>query len=203
MRAKQPVSINGIEFDALINQSESYEAQVPAYPVESGHEVVDDIITSSLVLSMTLYLTDTPVSWRTRHQETGRIEIVEARLRELFFERQPVTVTTTDATYENMAITAISFSKSAEVGYAREIPITMAQISVTETQTATIPDSYGKSGSTKSSAGPANTSSGSSGSSGSGTSGRKGSSGSASGSDKSDGGGSILYNLANSMGLLP
>lgn len=200
MRAKQPVSINGIEFDALINQSESYEAQVPAYPVESGHEVVDDIITSSLVLSMTLYLTDTPVSWRNRHQETGRIEMVEARLRELFFERQPVTVTTTDATYEDMAITAITFSKSAEVGYAREIPITMAQISVTETQTTTIPDSYGKSGSTKSSAGPANTSSGSS---GSGTSGSKGSSGNASGSDKSDGGGSILYNLANSMGLLP
>lgn len=198
MSAKQPVSINGIEFDALISQSKSFEAQIPAYPVESGHEVVDDIITSSLVLSMTLYLTDTPVTWRNRHQETGRIAMVESQLQELFFERQPVTVATSDDTYENMAITAISFSKTAEVGYAREIPITLVQISVTETQTTTIPDSYGKSGTTKSSAGPANTSSGSSGKSG-----RSGSTGGASDSDSSSGGGSILYNLANSVGLLP
>ena len=34
-RAKQPVSINGIEFDALIDESRTLEATVPEYSVES------------------------------------------------------------------------------------------------------------------------------------------------------------------------
>lgn len=201
MRAKQPVSINGIEFDALIEQTETLEAKVPTYPVERGHEVADDIITSALALSMILFLTDTPVSWANRHQEAGRIDLVEAKMRELFFDRTPVSVSTTDGTYEDMAITSVSFRKSAEVGYAREIPITFVQVGITETQTTTIPDSYGRSGATGTSAGPANTSSGSS--SGSGRSGSGGSTGNSGSSDDSGGSGSILYNLANGMGLLP
>ena len=32
----QPVSIDGIEFDALISSSESLAADIPQYPVEGG-----------------------------------------------------------------------------------------------------------------------------------------------------------------------
>ena len=35
-KARQPVSIDGVEFDALIDSEEGYEAQVPEYPTEKG-----------------------------------------------------------------------------------------------------------------------------------------------------------------------
>ena len=43
-RAKMPASINGIEFDVLIGQSESYQADAPEYPTEEGYSVSDSII---------------------------------------------------------------------------------------------------------------------------------------------------------------
>lgn len=38
-RAKQPVSVADIEFDALIDSEEGYEADVPEYPTEKGFSV--------------------------------------------------------------------------------------------------------------------------------------------------------------------
>ena len=33
-RAKQPVSVGGVEFDALIDSEENYESEVPEYPTD-------------------------------------------------------------------------------------------------------------------------------------------------------------------------
>lgn len=187
-KAKQPVSIDGIEFDALIDESQDYEAQVPEYPTEKGFSVSDTIVLKPDSLSMTLYVTDTPVTWRARHGSgPGRTEQIVRQLKELYMSKKVVTVVTSDEVYTSMAITNISFTKSADVGYAREIPITLKKIIVTESSTVSIPDSYGKSGSTGASAGTANTTQASSGS------------GSGSGSGRN---GSILYNTASSFGLL-
>ena len=203
-RAKQPVSINGIEFDALIDESRTLEATVPEYSVESGFSVSDAIILNPEKLSMTLFVTNTPVTWYSRHGgDRNRVDNVVKQLEELYFAAEPVTIVTSDATYTNMAIESLSFSKSLEVGYAREIPISFKKIRVTSAKTTTIPDSYGKSGATGASAGTASTSSGSSGGGSSGG-GSGGSSGSSSGSSGSNGNSksSILYSAANSMGLM-
>lgn len=45
-KAKKPVTINGIPFDALIDEERTYEAESPDYPVESGFVVHDTIIFS-------------------------------------------------------------------------------------------------------------------------------------------------------------
>ena len=203
-RAKQPVSINGIEFDALIDESRTLEATVPEYSVESGFSVSDAIILSPEKLDMTLFVTNTPVTWYNRHGGSqNRVDSVVKQLEELYYAGEPVTIVTSDATYSNIAIESITFSKSTEVGYAREIPISFKKIRVTSAKTTTIPDSYGKSGATGASAGTASTSSGSSGGGSSG-SGSGGSSGSGSGSSGSNGNSksSILYSAANSMGLM-
>ena len=65
-RAKQPVSIDGIEFDALIDQSIDYSAEVPEYPTEEGFSVSDTIVLKPETISMTLFVTDTPVTWKQR-----------------------------------------------------------------------------------------------------------------------------------------
>lgn len=196
-RAKQPVSIDGIEFDALLDQSMDYEADVPEYPTEKGFSVSDNISLKPETLSMTLYVSDTPVTWKSRFGSgKGRVEKVVKQLQDLYFAKKVVTVVTSDAVFDSMAITSISFSKSADVGYAREIPISLKKIIVTESSTTSIPDSYGKSGATGASAGTANTTAGNSGSSGSGSNSSK------SGNSDSGKNGSILYNAANSLGII-
>lgn len=196
-RAKQPVSIDGIEFDALLDQSMDYEADVPEYPTENGFSVSDNISLKPETLSMTLYVSDTPVTWKSRFGSgKGRVEKVVKQLQDLYFSKKVVTVVTSDAVFDSMAITSISLSKSADVGYAREIPISLKKIIVTKSSTTSIPDSYGKSGTTGASAGTANTTAGNSGSSGSGGNGSK------SGNSDSGKNGSILYNSANSLGII-
>ena len=205
-KATQPVSINGLEFDALIDESRTLEATVPEYSVESGFSVSDSIILSPEKLSMTLFVTNTPVTWYRRHGASPtRVESVVKQLEELYFAKEPVTIDTSDATYTSMAIESLTISKSLETGYARQIPISFKKIRVTTAKTTTIPDSYGKSGATAASAGTASTSTGSSGGSGSGSgSGSGGSSSGTGGSSSSNGNSksSILYNAASSIGLI-
>lgn len=195
-RAKQPVSVGGIEFDALLDSEESYESELPEYPTEDGFSVTDTIVLKPDGLTMTLFITDTPVTWRNRHGSgQGRTEEVVKRLKELYFNKQPVEVITSDNVYSDMAIQTMSIKKTLEVGYAREVPISFKKIIVTSSKTVTIPDSYGRSGTSGASGGTANTSSGSTGSSSS-----SDSSGSSSGSSGKSG--SILYTAASGLGLL-
>lgn len=194
-RAKQPVSVADIEFDALIDSEEGYEADVPEYPTEKGFSVSDTIVLKADTLNMTLYVTDTPVTWRERTGSgPGKTEGVVRRLKDLYFAKKILEVTTTDCVYSNMVITSMNIKKSVEVGYAREIPISFKKIEVTETTTAEIPASYGKSGKTGKAAGKASTTAAS-------TAGSSSSSGSSSGSSSSSRG-SVLYNAASSFGLL-
>lgn len=190
-KPKQPVSIDGIEFDALIEQSTEYSADAPEYPTEKGFNVSDTIIISPESISMTLYVTDTPVTWKKRFGATNfqRVDEVVKRLENLFLSRKLFTVVTSDAVYEDMALLSYSISKSADVGYAREIPVTLKRIITTESKTVTIPSSYGKSGATGASAGTTNTTS---------------SSASNTDSDSGSGseGGSILYNVSKNIGLI-
>jgi len=204
--AKQPVSIDGIEFDALIEESKTYEADVPSYPVEEGFEISDTIILKPLSLSMTLFLTNTPVTWKVFHGASpSRVQDILKQLEALYFQKKPVTVVTSERTYSNMAILRFELSKTKENGTSREIPIEFQEIRVTESRTTTIPDEYGKSGATGTNAGTANTTSvGSPASEDSSTSTGSPASESSSASNSGDGGtkGSILYNLASSVGLI-
>ena len=157
-RAKQPVSVAGIEFDALIEQSRELNATIPQYVTEKGFQISDSIIIEAETLSMTLYVTDTPVTWRGRHG-LGRTADVCRRLESLYFSKTPVTVVTSDGTYTNMGIQSITLSKSPETGYAREIPITFKKIRTTAVRDAVVgvSASYGNGGSTGVYIGTANT----------------------------------------------
>ena len=198
--ATRPVSVGGIEFDALITEEKSFEAEVPEYSVEDGFSVSDTIIRSPLALSMTLFVTDTPVTWKNRFKDVqDRVNTVCKQLEELYFKGEPVTVITSDDTYKDMAIANITLTKDESGRYSREIPISFKQIIVTKARTTTIPASYYRSGKSSASAGTASTSSGSTKSSGS-SSKSSGSSSSSKGS-KDESKGSILYNVGSNLGI--
>ena len=154
---KQPVTIDGIEFDALIDEQKEYSATIPAYPVEEGYSVSDGIILDPIALKMTLFVTDTPVTWLQRHG-LNRVESVCTQIENLWAERKLVKVVTNDAIYTNMGITGCSIKKSKDIGYAREISLSMTKVRYTTRTTVNIPDYVLKSGETNANAGYASTS---------------------------------------------
>jgi len=161
-KATQPIAIDGIEFDALLDESREFLADIPDYPTEQGFDVSDTISLHSPTLSMTLFLSDTPVTWRSRVGE-GRADDVVERLEQVWAKRELVDVVTTKKTFKDMGITSIKIHRSKQIGYAYEISISLKQVRVTQTKTVGIPASYGKSGKTGTSAGKASTSAGGSG----------------------------------------
>ncbi len=190
MEPIQPVSVAGIEFDALIDSEESHEATVPEYPVENGYSVSDNIAISALELSMTLYLTATPVTWLSRHGSgEDRLQSIPNQLLAIYREREPITVVTQDKTYTNMAIKSISISRSADAGVAIEIPVTFQQVDVTSSEKVDIPANLPHSGTTKTNTGTASTGSAAQSSSSESSSGSSSSSSGSSGGSSSSGSG--------------
>ena len=158
MKNKQPVNIAGIEFDAIIDSSESHTASVPEYPVDSGYSVSDNLALSPMELSMTLYVTATPVTWLGRHGSgEDRIRIICDDMMNLFESREMFEVITPDRIYSNMVIAELEIKRSQDIGYAIEIPITLKQVTVTFAAVTNIPASYARSGSTGSSVGNSST----------------------------------------------
>ena len=162
IRATQPVSINGVEFDALIDSQESYTAEAPTYPTENNASVTDTVVIQPFELSMTLFLTETPVTWRNRHGTgVNRVNTACNNLLKLFRTKAMVGVSTSEKNYSNMIITSLTISKSTDVGYAREIPITLKEVTIVSTKTTEIDPSFALAGKTENT-GSAGTSSGNS-----------------------------------------
>lgn len=165
----EPVSIDGIEVDALISSTENYTNDIPQYPVESGFEVSDTIIVKPLVLELTVFVSNTPVTHLQRFGGASkcrtRVDDVVSQLAAMRAERKLVTITTNDKTYKNMGIESMSVTKSTEFGYARQIPLSFKEVIITSTETVSVPAEYGKGGSTGANGGNAGTFSGDSGSS--------------------------------------
>ena len=214
-RGLKPAAIAGIEFDALIDETKTLSATIPTYPVEEGFPVSDTIILDPISVQMTLYVTNTPVTWLYRHGSSNdRVRKICDRIESLWLNKELVKIVTTDAIYKNMGITSLTIKKSRDLGYAREITLSAQKVRVTERKTVEIPSYILKSGETQANAGTASTST-SSGKSGTSASaenagnaaamGNTGNTGSASGggstspAKKSQ---SILYGAASGLKLI-
>lgn len=214
----KPVSVAGIEADALISEEVSYSADIPEYPVEKGYNVSDTIILKPVSLSLTLFISDTPATWSGRRghkPSAGRTKKICKKFENLYFKRKLVKVVTSDKIYTNMGITSMNISHSKELGYARQISLSLKKVYVTKKKTVKIPKHVLQSGETAANAGKASTSKSSSNGSGSssnsggsGSSGNTGSSGSGgssknnSGNSESTKNSSILYGIASKTGFI-
>lgn len=221
----KPVTIWGIEFDALIDESKTLSSTIPIYPVEKGFPVSDTIINDPVSLQLTLYVSNTPVTWLYRHgSSTDRIIKICNLIEKKWEEKKLTKIVTSDTIYKDFGITSISIKKSREIGYAREISITAQKVRKTKKKTVKIPSYILKSGKTMANAGIASTSmpedsqtgSGSEGagnnsgtnsgtgaaSGNSGNPGNSGSSGSGSGGTAAGTNHSILYGIADGLGFI-
>lgn len=194
-KAKRPCKLGGIAFDALLTQDDSLEAELPDYPVESGKSVNDSVIIKPFYISAELYLTNTPITWARQQGGRNRVRQVEDRLREAFINKEPLIYSTSDRTYQDMCLESLTISKSEENGYARKITVKLKQVTITQTKTGIIPDSYVRGGQTAASAGTASTKPAT-------NSGVVNNGSTKDSKETSQKKGSILYNAANSSGLL-
>lgn len=205
---KTPVTVWGIEFDALIEEQKTLAATIPVYPVEEGFPVSDTIINEPVSVQMTLYVSNTPVTWLYRHGTSAdRVTRVCDQIEQQWLEKKLTKIVTSDTIYTDMGITSIAIKRSREIGYAREITLTARKVRITERRTVTIPDHILKSGETMANAGKAATSSISGRSRGKGSSSmskNSSSGGSSTGSGGSQAGRahSALYGVASGLGLI-
>ncbi|MCM1180006.1 MAG: hypothetical protein NC347_07100 [Clostridium sp.] len=198
MGPKQPVSVAGIEFDAVLDIKESHSSTVPQYPIDEGYSVQDNVALDPMSLVMTLYVTATPVTWLSRHGSgEGRVRQIWNQLFGMYSQKTPITVITPDASYSNMIIKGITYKKSSETGYAAEIPIEFSQVTVTSARTAAVPAEYARAGMSQQLAGSAATSTATSSGSTAGTGSGGGSSNGGSAAKQS---GSLLYQMAEGVG---
>lgn len=199
-RNLKPVSVDGIEFDAEIDEQRDMTSTIPAYPVEYGFSTSDTIINDPISFSATLYVTNTPVTWLQRHGSSmDRVKKVCDEMEKKWMEKKLVKIVTSDAIYTNMGIESLSIKKSKELGMAREIQLKARKVEITRKKTVKIPDYLLKSGETGAPAGNANTSNGSG--SGSGGTGSKGP-GSSTAEIEAKKAQSVLYGAANGLDLL-
>ena len=196
----QPVNIGGIECDALIHHELAMEAEIPDYPVEKGYSVQDTMILKPRTLSLTVIVTNTPITFRS-HASLGRVQEVAARFQELYQSRQLITVTSAKGSFQNMGITSLSLPYDVSTKTSLEIPITLKEVLTTTAQTVTIPSEYGRGGDTGTTAGTTNTSPyGSETGTATSTVGNSTVGNSTNNGDSSEGGGgSLPYNLIESI----
>lgn len=149
----------GIEFDAMIEEQRNYSASIPSYPVEDGFNISDTIINEPLVLQLTLYVSNTPVTFLYRHKNTkNRVTKICEQIEKKWLSKQLTKIVTSDTIYKDMGITSISIKKTAEIGYAREISITAKKVYKTSRKVSKIPKHILKSGETMAKAGKASVS---------------------------------------------
>lgn len=132
----QPVNIGGIECDALIHHELAMEAEIPDYPVEKGYSVQDTMILKPRTLSLTVIVTNTPITFRS-HASPGRVQEVAARFQELYQSRQLITVTSAKGSFQNMGITSLSLPYDVSTKTSLEIPIALKEVLTTTAQTVT------------------------------------------------------------------
>lgn len=127
------VNIGGMiysaSFDALIDAQEDYTVQTPNFPIDDDFDTSLSTVNKQLTINLNLFLTETPVTWTSYFGERN-IEIVKERLKMLFFEHLPVRIITKDETYTNMAIKAMSFKRSTEIGFAYEVSLDCVQVRI-------------------------------------------------------------------------
>ena len=139
----QPVNIGGIECDALIHHELSLEMEIPDYPVEEGFSVQDTMIQKPKTLSLTVIVTNTPITFRS-HASPGRVQQVASRFQELYAKRELITVTSAKGIFKNMGVTSLSLPYDVSTKTSLEIPITLKEVQTTAAKTVTIPSAYGR-----------------------------------------------------------
>ena len=152
-RAIQPAYLGNdklgyVYFDAIIQREVNLSATVPQYPTEKGRYFSDGVLRRPRTLSVTAFISDTPVTWRNRLPNdylASRFEEEIHLLQNLYFSGQLMRFFSGGRIYENMAIEKISIPEVPDMKNASEVKLTLQQVEMVGSDTVEI-DDYGRNG---------------------------------------------------------
>ncbi|MBA3841174.1 MAG: hypothetical protein H0X39_00885 [Actinobacteria bacterium] len=158
-----PILIGGYQIDASISESHQFESTVTEFPVEQGSAISDNIVPKSIMVTIEGIVSDTPIGpiATLRNQQAASSDFlpfsdpkaaleavkgstfmpsVDARTALLAIRdaRQPITISTSIRTYENMALQTLEIPVDASTGAAFRFSATFKQIIIVTNVRTTI-----------------------------------------------------------------
>jgi len=135
---KPKAAFNGIKtitLDASIDESHNYQALVTSNPVETGAKVTDNVLINPLTLSITGFITDTPIKLLfgllDNNNESGSGSLSATAHQDLlilFKNKQPFQVVTGLDIYKDMVITRLTFPRNNKTGRSLRFNCQLVQI---------------------------------------------------------------------------
>lgn len=139
-----PITIDNIEVDVIMEDSISYESEVTEFPVETGFTISDHVINKQPEIKLDCIFTPTPVTWYELHKDKAatRLEDVRRELERIRNEKEPITVTTPDRIYENVVLVKIPITRTIKDGLTLRMTLEFKQIAIVSSNTAEVPAEY-------------------------------------------------------------
>jgi hypothetical protein len=134
--AKQKILIDGYQIDASLSESHDLDSDVTEYPVETGSSITDNTRPKPITVTIEGIVSDTPLGpvADLRHNESGpdgsftpSTEAL-AVLEGIRSAREPVSITTTLRTFDNMVMTSLSIPRDAATGAALRFSATFTEV---------------------------------------------------------------------------
>lgn len=142
MRAKRSARLfnprYSISFDAILNRTRRYGADIPQYPVEEGFKYQESILKKPLELSLMAVISNTPVQWIEKQGGVSRYVPCVTYLQMMYFSGQLFTLEAGGYKWTNMAIQSISIpEKEGNLDYS-EVSISLKQANLAEEETVLV-----------------------------------------------------------------
>ena len=156
MPASQPAKLGNIEFDAIIERSETMASDVPEYATEAGYSVSDNVCLKPVELDVTASFSNAPVTWSGRHAASAsRVESMIEEVRQLWRGRQPVTFSAAESSWDNMVVVSCTAPRKPEFGGSVKMQFKLKQITITSPEVTVISASYARGGESQQNTGAA------------------------------------------------
>lgn len=135
------IHIDGYPIDAALSQEPTFDADVTEYPVEKGADVTDHVQARPVILAVEGIVSDTPIGAVADLRPPGSTPSFDTRVRlfEIWNRREPVTVETETATYDNMVMQSFSVPEDGSTGEACRFRATFKQIRLVTNKRTSVP----------------------------------------------------------------
>jgi len=134
------VLIDGYLVDVAVSEGHEFPSEVTQHPVETGADLTDHVRNRPIMITLEGVVSDTPIGLvaNERSEDVLPSDEALAKLKEIRNRREPVTITTSLGTYENMAMQSLSVPRSSSTGEALRFTCVFVQIQLITNERTTI-----------------------------------------------------------------
>lgn len=135
-RSLRKNKLGAIELDLTIDEMHQRNAEVSDFPIESGGQIQDHISNGPRKLTITGFITDTPVEFG--FALSSRVQDAFDALEELYDSRTPFDVVSGLKSYKNMCFESLDMPRKREG--ALQFTATLKQLTVVSSEYVAIPE---------------------------------------------------------------